>query len=359
MKHTRLATILLTLLFGVITAGCGAESPADGTEQGIVITRQTETDLRIAAANGESRITVTVHRTGLRETEFILDPGSVSPYEYDLIVRNRHGFPFVTSGNYGMPTDPDAGGLSLEPTVMLDQREQIGDLQLAIETVMTLQGQPGVSGRFHWELRSLFHLVNSTLNGANDMVDGRIVPEPTPEAIPPELLAPAPPSSGAGANPAKPTISGDAGVGVVRQAYTAPFSHRVGIFYDPVFWDWGDHSAVFLEIYDCYGTFVGSISTRNHGREATDPAMSSVGGACPKTYGGRANAMPPFQPYVATDTFWYGDAGGCGTSYGFTSGTHVCNDDSAAEYWNVKYNSASSWATCGDAALRQYAPACD
>ena len=38
--------------------------------------------------------------------------------------------------------------------------------------------------------------------------------------------------------------------------------------------------------------------------------------------------------------------------------THVCNDDTYAEYNDVKNNSNSNWATCSDWGARWYAPEC-
>ncbi|MEN9558045.1 MAG: hypothetical protein RL141_414 [Candidatus Parcubacteria bacterium] len=364
MEKLRIAVSMLLSIAFINGCGSAPSQNKNQRDQDIEITQQTENDLRVVVTDDHAQVSIVIHRRGLREAEAIKDAEIDSPFDSDLIVRNRFGYPFVSSGNHASPTDPDTGTRSLEPEIAFDQSEQIEDLHLAMETIEHLQSQPDTGEEYRWELRTLYFMLDRTISGANDMINGNIVPEETPslDEIPPELLVPGSTPSPQPSMDADEQPSDANGFGMIRQGFTAPYNHRVGIFYDPIYWIFGHHSAVFLEVYDSQGVFVASVSTRNHGREATDPTMRNVGGGCPRTFTGRSIALPPMQPHITTDLFSKGDAGGCGTPYDAifpTSGGHVCNDDTAAEYWNIKFNSASSWVTCGDSTLRQFAPTCD
>lgn len=347
----------MAFVASILMLGCGDgqslvdnQAPDAGTTQvaqGVTITKQTEMDLRVVAASGEAKVTITVHRLGLRNPETMQDPSIQSPYDSDIIVRNRYGFPFVTSGNHGLPNDPDTGNMSMESPKVVNQQQQIEDLQLTTETVVWLQESPGIIEPYGLELRSLYYMVGKAQEGANDIIDGRAIPEPAPQA-----------------NLSNRSIqSSGEDIAVARQAYTAPYTHEISIQYNPIWWTaWkGDHSAVLLWVFDSVGYFVGMVSTRNHGLEASDPAMWRVASGCPRTWTGRANAMPPLQPYFSTDTYLDGDAGGCSTPYSISgaSYTHVCNDDSLAMYQSVKNNASQLWTTCSDNWLRKVAPYCD
>ena len=114
-----------------------------------------------------------------------------------------------------------------------------------------------------------------------------------------------------------------------------------------------------VRIFDNSGVLVADVKTRNHGRWVDDPSMHTAVG-CPKAYRGRTNQTPLYVPYFATDSYADGKAGGCQTAYGVLSGQHVCNDDSYAQYSNVKNNPflLQAYATCSDTTLRGTTPTC-
>lgn len=349
MKQVKLCAMFLTIA-ALMAAGCGGEPNAADESQGIQITKQTETDLRVTTASEDAKASIFIHRNGLRDVDAILDPDIDSPYDSDILVRNRRGFPFVTSGNHGLPNDPDTGKTILsERPSFIDKHEQIEDLQLAIETVERLRAQSVVGVQYNGELRSLFYMLDSALNSANDLLN-----KTSRTKSPMNMTGPL----------AQRQLDGNTAdkedVATANQAFTAPYTHTVWIRYSPIFWiAWqGDHSAIKLEISDSLGALIAQISTRNHGMEATDPRMYSVW-TCPSTFSGRNVVFPAFQPYVNSDTALSGDAGGCNTSYGFFSGQHVCNDDSIAQYWNIKYLTTSNYPTCSDSTLRKVAPHCE
>lgn len=329
--------VLLLIALGSISVlqACAAEVSTEDAEQAaapleIRVTEQTDMDLRVEASRGDAFTSFVVHRNGVRDSDFVRDPDIDSPYDSDLIVRNRHDFPFITSGNHGVPTDPETGVPDMEPRMSFDQDAQIADLELTVEAAVELCEHDGVGDEFRWELRSLYYLAVASLEGARTALVTEHSDLPQTED----------------------------GIGVTRQALSGNYIHRVQIRWVDCCWVWGHHSAVFLEILDSNYGWVAGISTRNHGREATDGSMSTVNG-CPKTFTGRSAASPNFQPFAYTDTFLTGDAGGCWTSYGTGSGQHVCNDDSYAQYLNIKYDTAAYWSTCNDSTLRQWAPSCD
>lgn len=80
----------------------------------------------------------------------------------------------------------------------------------------------------------------------------------------------------------------------------------------------------------------------NHG---TAPGEGSMRKACSNAFSGRCrlSSMPL-----------------CSTSYGFTSGKHVCNDDTYIQYYRIKYNTnpSTTGGTCSDSGLRVWAPTC-
>lgn len=276
-------------------------------------------------------------------------------------MRNRHDYPFVTSGNHGIPTDPDTGVRLPEQRTPIVRQEQISDLQLALETVEQLRSQPEVREQYLWELRSLFFMISHALDSAKDTEAGKVSTEPTPriEDFPQELLVPGTtPISWSQETTGDATQPADEDVAVVRQAFTAPYTHKVSIYWGTCCSLPGYHSAVLLEIRDSSGALADSISTRNHGREATDPSLTLSSG-CPRTFGGRTNRYPPMQPFILTDLASTGDAGGCNTPYGYSDYKHVCNDDTIAEFWNVKYNAAAVYGTCSDTTLNYLAPSCN
>jgi hypothetical protein len=332
------AVMIATCCSGFLV-GCGPGEAADVAQPGLglTVTRQSEMDLTVVAQEGEAQVTLVVRRLGLRGTDFVRDPEVDSPYDADLTVRNRHGQPFLTSGEHGPSSAATADELSTEPLVAPDHEEQVADLQLAVEAVERLRATTAVGTAFSWELRSLHYLAASALERADDALKGEI-----------------PASAGMMERAGMTKLQALSPIG-------GGFTHRVSIRYTSCCVALGNHSAVLLEVFDSAGTFVGMVSTRNHGRDATDPSMVTATG-CPRSFGGRATAFPNFRPYYATDADWngaWGDGGGCETPYGFTPGRHVCNDDSQAQYWNLKYGVAGTWATCSDRSLRWWSPYCD
>lgn len=324
-----LAVLIFALSAGSVLNGCATEAPPDDQTR-ITVSQLSETDFRADAEDGQSRATFIIHRNGLRGADFIRDPIIDSPYDADLIVRNRHGHPFLASGNHGMPPDPETGTYP-EPQTFFSRQEQIDDLRLAVAATEKLQHQQVASKIFGWELRSLYFMA---MNGLKDAEEA--------------------PSNGTSYSLGN---RGDT-TGVISSALTAPYTHTVAIRKAVCCNSLGEHSAVRLSVKDSAGTFVGAVSTRNHGREADDPSMSNAFN-CPQSWGGRNVAFPAFQPYVNTDNAIDGDAGGCNTSYGFSTGQHVCNDDSQAQYWNIKNNTSGTWAVCSDSTLNYWAPYCD
>jgi hypothetical protein len=112
----------------------------------------------------------------------------------------------------------------------------------------------------------------------------------------------------------------------------------------------GDHSATLSRSISSKGVTQQTIITSNHGAAANLMNVS-----CTWT---SAATMPKSLPAIgsATDgSYYYCNR----TPYGFTSGKHVCNDDSYVQAQTIRYKAGpASWVTCGDSTLRRYAPAC-
>lgn len=106
--------------------------------------------------------------------------------------------------------------------------------------------------------------------------------------------------------------------------------------------NFADHSAVIVNVTKPDGTILNYV-TCNHGTCADDAAMQ---------YRCQNIVYPAIQrPFsiLPCDSV---------SSYGFTSGTHVCNDDTLVQYNMVVYNN-SGLTTCTDSSLRLWAPACN
>lgn len=100
----------------------------------------------------------------------------------------------------------------------------------------------------------------------------------------------------------------------------------------------GEHSAVYVYIYDSSGSLVGSYYTCNHGTCANSNSMNTYATNSFTTSGIVGNYM-------------------CSTSWGLLSGQHTCNDDTLMQYYVLSYNNtAPSSTTCSDSSLRRYAP---
>ena len=144
-----------------------------------------------------------------------------------------------------------------------------------------------------------------------------------------------------------------------KSALAGPYVHQVYIRSASCCWSFGIHSATRLRIFDSAATLLADYKTRNHGRLVDDASMATVSG-CPKSFSPRSNMVPPYQPYVTTDLDGtYNMAGGCNTPNGTTNGTHTCNDDSYAQYTNVKNNATSAYSICSDNILTSVAPTCN
>lgn len=100
----------------------------------------------------------------------------------------------------------------------------------------------------------------------------------------------------------------------------------------------GEHSAVYVYVYSSSGALVSSYYTCNHGTCANSSSMSTYKSGSYTTSGIVANYL-------------------CSTSWGLTSGTHTCNDDTLMQYYVLFYNTTSpTSSTCSDSSLRKTAP---
>ncbi len=137
------------------------------------------------------------------------------------------------------------------------------------------------------------------------------------------------------------------------------YTHWVYVYYRAAFWVFGDHSSTrAVSTKDGVGTTMSDLSYGNHGYKYTDARMSF---SCGNWWSGRASATLHYSPYSGSDTAYGIAGGGCSTVYDAiypTAGGHVCNDDSYAQYGNVKNDANIVWSTCSDSTLRQYVPVC-
>ena len=119
------------------------------------------------------------------------------------------------------------------------------------------------------------------------------------------------------------------------------YRHKFHRYEDTAYWcpywcipiPWANHTAVKVNIYRDNGSLWGIRTADNHGRAYNGENMRFV---CYENFRGRLNAEP---------MLWGCDSN---TEYGYFDGLHTCNDDFDAEYLNIKNNSISSWAFCGD-----------
>lgn len=340
-------------------AGCGTDERVEGANNDLRIesNRVSEGGFKYIVSRNSSLVTLTVQRTSLKGATPVGDPEIDSPYDSDIILRNRHGFPFLTSSNHGIPKDPEGEVLSMVPNAVFIHSEQLEDLQLIVDAADALRDRQDVRTLFRWEIRRLRSMAAFALQNANNILNGITASEPTPTVQEFEVGLISRADSNKDLRPSANIRNTE-----MSSVLSSTFTHQVQIRRGPCFFcgDTGEHSAVLLSVYYDSGGFIGSVSTQNHGREATDPSMTTAYN-CPRSYSGRSIAFPNFQPYVSTDLLLgvYGDAGGCHTGYGVTSGHHVCNDDSQAEYNNIKYNLSGTWQFCQDSTLAFWAPYCN
>ena len=111
----------------------------------------------------------------------------------------------------------------------------------------------------------------------------------------------------------------------------------------------GDHSATVSRSISSQGVTQQTIITSNHGT-----AANLMNTSCTWT---STATRPKSLPAIGSTTdgsYYY-----CRTAYGFTSGKHVCNDDTYIQAQTIRYKMGpASWVTCGDSSLRRYAPSC-
>jgi hypothetical protein len=344
-------------VIGILGTGCTVPTEPSSDPR-VTQLEYDDMSFRATVERGASRVTIAVQRTGPRVEGFIRDPEIDSPYESDVVVRNRYDFPFLRGFGGDAPSEDLEGSDSTEPPTDVNQEHQLEDLQLVVDAAEALRDNPEIGEEFRWELRDIQNMAAGALRHANDGLDGLIHPELTPGTEEIQSESNGPISVISSGTEGEPLRSSHGDVSATEVYLGTTYNHVAYITWANFIWPFGHHSALWLFVYDANWNFLTAVSTRNHGREASDPSMATVSG-CPGAWGGRSNYLPPLQPHIGSDTYNTGDAGGCGTSYGLGSGDHVCNDDSLAEYWHVKYNAASSWVTCGDSTLRAYAPSCN
>lgn len=134
------------------------------------------------------------------------------------------------------------------------------------------------------------------------------------------------------------------------------FEHRTWVTYASCCVTWGEHSAVVVKTINKKKQLVLTRQAGNHGRKGTDPSMTQ---GDYRAWGGRSNKEPTLRnkAWRDADTFASSKGGGCNTSYGTVPGTHVCNDDSQAEWKNVRDNAIDyTQSTCSDWSLKTKHP---
>lgn len=129
------------------------------------------------------------------------------------------------------------------------------------------------------------------------------------------------------------------------------FKWQIEVHKQPIVWTigLGEHSATLSRSISSTGVTQQTIITGNHGTAANLMKVS-----CSWT---STATRPKALPAIGSGTD--GSPYYCRTAYGFTTGRHVCNDDSYIQAQTVRYNMGPmSWVTCGDSTLRRSAPAC-
>lgn len=135
------------------------------------------------------------------------------------------------------------------------------------------------------------------------------------------------------------------------------YLHYIAVYSGWVDWTFGigKHSATLTLVYNESWVPIASYKRGNHGRYHNASGMSFF---CDYLSGWRSNVIPHITPHFSSDCYGATCGGGCSTSYGISDGKHVCNDDSHAEFGNVKYNADLSWGVCSDKNLNNYPDSC-
>lgn len=110
------------------------------------------------------------------------------------------------------------------------------------------------------------------------------------------------------------------------------------------------HTSTYTRVYDASNVEVRRLATCNHGACADDSSMTLD---CYRVY----VARPIFIPMkvkcddaaaIPGAAHIYGGTGCCTTVYGFTTGTHVCNDDSHLQMAMMQAGAPLTGVYCGD-----------
>jgi hypothetical protein len=183
----RLAALSALLVF--LGAGCAAPAPVD-TGVRIIDVQQTGTTLKAAVVRGAAHVTIAINRPATMGKLLRGNQPAGEKYEPGVVARNRRGFPFLASSM--TPEMVDEANATASTSESSIQGEQLEDLRLVKDATRELQDRPDIDGRYRDDLRSLYFMADSALKGANDMLEGKITPEPTPDICDadPSILAP-------------------------------------------------------------------------------------------------------------------------------------------------------------------------
>ncbi|TAK04043.1 hypothetical protein EPO34_02710 [Patescibacteria group bacterium] len=352
MRNFTTTVLALATAVSLVGMGCAVQDPANETalsDVQMVSKEISATKLKVVVERGEARVSIEFERGPLRPESWLGNPDEESSTLDDLLVADRNDLVFLTQFGGDTALDPDVGERIRPPPDDLNMKQRYEDLVLARDAADFLENDEEILAQFKWSLEGLRDIANITLQ--DETWRGVKLPAADPQPDVSEV---------------EDQANGEIlDFSSMMQGFTATsvrYMHRAYIRWKPCCWSFGEHSAALVFVYNSSGTaLLKTIDTKNHGTAATHNSMFDAAG-CPKTWGDRSNYLPPLQPFKSSDTFLYGNAGGCSTPYDAiepTTGGHVCNDDSMAEYFNTKYNASSSWATCGDSTRRELHPTCD
>lgn len=347
----KLGTVLA--MAALTVPGCTADTAdaPDGAAFSLKITALSAERLTATATEADAEVQLELLRGALR-MNWHGDPAHDGNYEGDSLVTDAQGRAFLTA--FGGDTAVDSSWIDRIHQIQgdVDPEQRKANFTLAAKAGDSLAADPKVD----FELRRLAGDV--AYSARNTLVDwnthGAPIGEPATPTSDETTLNEAPPTGDTQRSPD--------GVSLNRQSLAvATYVHQIYIRKASCCWSFGEHSATRLRVFNSSGTLLNDVKSNNHGRRVDDASMSTAEG-CPRSWSGRSNQLPSFRPYQQWDTSVGGNAGGCATPYEdlpLTDGGHVCNDDSLAQYWNVKSNAALTWSTCSDDTLRTNAPTCD